>query len=268
MATRSWLRYGWFAPLGLLVLCSAILAGRSEAPERLSLDRQWAAPSLQRPFGSGEGGIDLATFVGHSCLRVLCLSVAVAMLGCLLGVPVGAWAATKRGRFELIVLRTCDLVQSFPTFLLALLVLSTVDAPARWHLGVVFLLTAWAPFARTAHAQSRWVVFSEFVLAARALGASGVYIVRQHLIRHLVGPVTVQIGSCAAGVVLSESALGFVGLGPSDGVSLGALLEQGTVAMLRDSRVLTVAALAIIAANGSLQLASEGLRRSLGIREQ
>jgi ABC-type dipeptide/oligopeptide/nickel transport system permease subunit len=75
--------------------------------------------------------------------------------------------------------------------------------------------------------------------------------------------MTVQLGSCAAGVVLSESALGFVGLGPADGVSLGALLEQGTVAMLIDARVLAIAALAIIATSGSLQMASEGLRKRL-----
>lgn len=263
MVTRSWLRYGWFAPLGALAVIAGVLAARSSSPGRLFLQLEWSAPTAQRPFGSGEGGIDLAAFVGHACLRVLCLAASVALLACLVGVPFGAWAAAKRGRWELVLLRVCDLVQSFPTFLLALLVLSAVEAPARWHLAVVFLLTSWAPFARTAHAQSRWVVASDFVMAARALGATGFQIVGQHLLRHLVGPVTVQIGSCAAGVVLSESALGFVGLGPSDGVSLGALLEQGTMAMLRDSRVLAVAALAIVATNGSLQLASEGLRRTL-----
>jgi peptide/nickel transport system permease protein len=254
---------GWFAPIGLLWVVASLSAARSNVPQRLSLEQVWGPPTIARPLGSAEGGIDIAAFVGHACVRVLLLSAAVAAVSLLLGVPLGAFAAMRRGKFERILIRCCDLLQSFPTFLLALAVLSAVEAPARWHLGLVFLLTAWAPFARLAHAQSLWLVSSEFVMAARALGASRAHIVIRHFLPHLVGPVTVQLGSCAAGVVLSESALAFVGLGPSDGVSLGALLEQGTVAMLRSARVLVIASLAIAATSGSLQLASEGLRRRM-----
>jgi peptide/nickel transport system permease protein len=254
---------GWFVPLVLLLVLTLVLTTRSSVPQRLSLVEVWGSPSTTRPFGSAEGGIDVAAFVGHACVRVLVLSAAVATLSCLVGVPIGALAAIGRGKFETLLVRTCDLFQSFPTFLLALVVLSAVEVPSRWHLGVVFTLTAWAPFARMAHAQARWVVNSEFVLAARALGANLRQILFRHLIPHLVGPMTVQLGSCAAGVVLGESALGFVGLGPSDGVSLGALLEQGTVAMLRAPRVLVIASLAIAATSGALQLTSEGLRRRL-----
>ena len=70
-----------------------------------------------------------------------------------------------------------------------------------------------------------------------------------------------QIGTSAAGVVLGETALGFVGLGPPDGVSLGSLLEQGTLAMLRAPHVLAVGVVAVMLVSGTLQLASEGVRR-------
>ena len=102
---------------------------------------------------------------------------------------------------------------------------------------------------------------SQFVEAARALGLGSVAIVFVHVIPNLLGPVSVQIGTSAAGVVLGETALGFVGLGPPDGVSLGSLIEQGTLAMLRAPHVLTVGAVAVILVSGSLQLASEGVRR-------
>ncbi|HEY5962364.1 MAG TPA: ABC transporter permease subunit, partial [Polyangiaceae bacterium] len=205
----------------------------------------------------------VAAFVGHACIRALLLSAAVAVLSAVIGVPLGALAALRGGRWERTLLRSCDLLQAFPTFLLALAVLSAVQSPQRWHLGVVFLATSWAPFARVAAAVSRAVVRAEFVMAARAIGASVRQLVIRHVIPHLTGPVTVQLGSCAAAIVLSESALGFIGLGPADGVSLGALLEQGTVAMLLDARVLVIASLAVVATSGSLQLASEGLRRLL-----
>jgi peptide/nickel transport system permease protein len=191
---------------------------------------------------------------------VLFLASVVAVISATIGVIVGTIAAGMRGKSERFILSTCDLVQAFPSFLLALAVLAAVERPERWHLGIVFSLVAWAPFARLTHAMAKSVFYAEFVMAARALGASKRHIARVHVIPHLVGPLAVQMGACAAGIVLSESSLGFIGLGPSDGVSLGALLEQGTVAMLREPRVLVVAALAIAITSGALQLASEGLR--------
>jgi peptide/nickel transport system permease protein len=190
----------------------------------------------------------------------LVLAAVVALGAAFIGVLIGTIAAQTRGKVERFVLATCDLVQAFPSFLLALAVLAAVEKPERWHLGIVFSVLAWAPFARLTHAMARSVLHAEFVLAARALGAGKRHIAVVHVIPHLVGPLAVQMGACAAGIVLSESSLGFIGLGPSDGISLGALLEQGTVAMLREPRVLLVGAMAIAATSGALQLASEGLR--------
>jgi peptide/nickel transport system permease protein len=147
--------------------------------------------------------------------------------------------------------------------LLALAVLSAVKTPSRLYIGLVFSVTAWAPFARLAAAQARSLADSQFVEAARALGVPRPRIVLRHVIPNLFGPVAVQIGTTAAGVVLGETALGFVGLGPPDGVSLGAFLEQGTLGMLRAPHVLAVGAITVALVSGTLQLASEGLRRGL-----
>lgn len=250
------------APAALLALVTALLAALSDrSPARLVLDLAWAPPSASRPFGSGDAGVDLLALVSHATVRALALAALVSLFGFLVGTPLGAAAGIFRGRFERWTLRACDLVQSFPTFLLALAVLSAVRSPSRLHIGLVFCVTAWAPFARVAAAQARVLSESQFVEAARALGLGSVAIVFVHVIPNLLGPVSVQIGTSAAGVVLGETALGFVGLGPPDGVSLGSLIEQGTLAMLRAPHVLTVGAVAVILVSGSLQLASEGVRR-------
>lgn len=249
-------------PAAALALVTTLIAALSErSPSRLTLDLAWAPPSASRPFGSGDAGVDLFALVSHATVRALALAAVVSLVGFLVGTPLGAAAGIFRGRFERWTLRACDLVQSFPTFLLALAVLSAVKTPSRLHIGLVFCVTAWAPFARVAAAQARVLSESQFVEAARALGLGGVAIVLVHVIPNLLGPVSVQIGTSAAGVVLGETALGFVGLGPPDGVSLGSLIEQGTLAMLRAPHVLTVGAVAVILVSGTLQLASEGVRR-------
>jgi peptide/nickel transport system permease protein len=227
----------------------------------LTLELAWSPPDALRPLGSGDAGVDLLALVSHATLRALLLAGAVSLCGFALGTPLGAAAGLAGQRLERWTLRACDLVQSFPTFLLALAVLSAVAVPSRVHLGLVFGLTAWAPFARVAAIQARALREAQFVEAARALGAGRVRTLLRHVLPNLLGPVTVQIGTSAAGVVLGETALGFVGLGPADGVSLGVLLEQGTLGMLRAPHVLAVAVGAIALVSGVLQLASEGLRR-------
>jgi ABC-type dipeptide/oligopeptide/nickel transport system permease subunit len=260
---NGWRPFGWFVPLTVLTFSAGILALDNRRPSRLELSRSFARPTTSHPLGFGEGGLDLGAFAGHACLRVLLLALVVSCVSCLIGAFVGVVAAQRRGAIEHFTVRFCDLVQAFPSFLLALAVLSSVAVPERWHLGVVFSLLGWAPFARLTHALARSLFCSEFVLAARAFGASRFHIGWVHIVPHLVGPLAVQMGASAAGVVLGEASLGFIGLGPSDGVSLGALLEQGTVAMLREPRVLLVAASTIALTSGALQMASEGLRNLL-----
>ncbi len=258
------MKRGNLAVVPALVLClvcvvGAILSGSE--PGRMTLELAWSGPSRERWFGSGEAGVNLFALVTHATLRALLLAVTVSAFGFLFGTLVGAIAGIRGGAAERWSLRVCDLVQSFPTFLLALAVLSAVREPSRVHIGVVFCVSVWAPFARIALAQARTLRDAQFVEAATSLGATRVRVLLRHVVPNLLGPVAVQAGTSAAGVVLGETALGFVGLGPADGVSLGALLEQGTLAMLRAPHVLAVGAFAVAAVSGSLQLASEGLRR-------
>lgn len=247
--------------VAVLMVSAALATFSGRSPTRLALDLAWAPPSPSRPFGSGEAGVDVFALVSHGTFRALCLAAGVTAFGFVVGVPFGTVAALGGSGGQRWVLRLCDLVQSFPTFLLALAVLSAVRVPSRWHIGVVFCIAVWAPFARMALVQARAIAGSTYVEAARALGATRRRVVLEHVLPNVLGPVAMQLGTAAAGVVLGETALGFVGLGPKDGVSLGAVLEQGTVGMLRAPHVLLAGTVAVIVVSGSLQLASEGLRR-------
>lgn len=244
-----------FVPLAILVVAAALVSLGARSPMRLEPELSWAEPSWDRPLGSAEGGVDLLALVAHASLRAVVLAAAVALLGFLVGCPLGAAAAVTRGRLERMVTRACDLVQAFPTFLLALVVLSAVRSPSRLHLAGVFLLTAWAPFTRLALAQTRVLRDQAFVEAARALGVTPARVIARHLVPNLLGVVAVQLGGTAAAVVVSEAALSFIGFGSRDGVSLGVVLDQGVSAMLRAPHVLLVGAAAVFVTSVSLMAA-------------
>jgi peptide/nickel transport system permease protein len=254
-------------PIAAIALAQlGFVSASSRSPTRMMLDLSWAPPSQALPFGAGEGGVDLLALVVHASTRALALAVVVSCFGLAVGTALGTAAGLARGSFARAALAACDLVQSFPSFLLALAILSVVRAPSRLHIGLVFALTAWAPFARLSLVQARVLADAQFVDAARALGASSSRVALRHVLPNLFGPVAVQLGTSAAAIVLGETALGFVGLGPRDGVSLGAILEQGTVAMLRAPHVLVFGAIAVALLSGALQLASEALRARFGLR--
>jgi peptide/nickel transport system permease protein len=243
-------------PLGVLVaLSAAACAVVARAPDRLDPIRAWCAPSSERPLGCGEAGVDLLSLVAHAELRGVALAGAVALFGFVVGTPLGAAAALARGRVERFVDRVCDLLQAFPTFLLALAVLSAVRVPSRVHIGFVFAMTAWAPFARLALVQTRVLRDAAFVEAATALGARRAEVLGRHVLPNLLGVVAVQLGSTGAALVVSEAALAFVGLGPRDGVSLGGVLDQGVAAMLRAPHVLAVGALCVFATSIAMLVA-------------
>jgi peptide/nickel transport system permease protein len=259
--TRAGRRALDLVPLALVVAACALGSLRTDGPVgRLVPVRAWWAPSTASPLGYGEAGVDLTSVVASAELRAIVLAVTVAMVGFLLGTPLGAAAALARGRFERAAERACDLVQAFPTFVLALAVLSAVRTPSRVHIGVVFALTAWAPFARLALAQARVLRDAAFVEAAVALGRGRSAVLLHHVLPNLLGVVAVQLGSTAAAVVVSEAGLAFVGLGPPDGVSLGGVLDQGVAAMLRAPHVLIVGAAAVFVASASLLAAGRAVR--------
>jgi len=242
----------------LVAIASASLAfalGASHPPDRLDPAIAWCTPSPGHWLGCGEGGIDLLPLVANAELRGIALAVGVALFGFAFGTPLGAVAALARGRVERGVLRACDLLQAFPTFLLALAVLSAVRAPSRAHLFFVFALTAWAPFARLALVQTRVLRDQTFIEAARALGLPPVSVLRRHVLPNLLGVGAVQLGATGAAIVVSEAALGFVGFGPRDGVSLGSVMDQGVAAMLKAPHVLFVGAVAVFATSAAMMLA-------------
>jgi len=249
-------------PLGLVVGVSAFIALTGTAsPTRLDPRLSWCSPSSAHWLGCGEGGVDLLALLARAELGGVALAVSVALFGFVVGTPLGASAALARGRFERAVARTADLIQAFPTFLFALVVLSAVRSPNRLHLGLVFAATAWAPFARLALAQTRVLRDATFLEAAAALGVGRVRVVLRHLVPHLLGVVAVQLGATGSAIVVSEAALAFVGLGPRDGVSLGAVMDQGVAAMLRAPHVLVVGAVSIFVTSVSLLLAGRAVER-------
>ena len=147
------------------------------------------------------------------------------------GVTLGALAGYFGGRTDMVISRLIELVMSLPTIILILALFAVVGQPGVLFLTVVIGLTRWESIARYTRGEVLRLKESDYVLAARGLGASRPRIIFRHILPTALAPVVVTLSFGIASAILIESALSLLGVGvrpptPSWGRILGDWLEH------------------------------------------
>ncbi len=196
------------------VLATALVAAvwTPFSTTRVNLRARLRAPDATYWLGADEFGRDvLSRLMAGAATSV---TVAAATVACALavGVLIGLVAGFARGWTDRALMSLNDALLAFPGILLALGLLAVIG-PSKW--GIVLALgLAYAPMAaRVVRGSVLSIREREFVEASRALGNSEAYTLLRHVLPHTVSPLTVLATSMFGWVILSESALSFLGLG-------------------------------------------------------
>jgi len=226
-------------PIGVfIVLCFFVIAliGPWVAPyDPMSIDllHEYESPSRAHWLGTGDNGIDILSALLHGARLAAVVGVVVVGVSMAVGTFVGTWAGYYGRLADHLVTGVADLVQAFPAIILNIAVLALVARPGLIHLIVALLVNGWVLYARLARAETLSLREREFVEAARALGVPAHRVMGRHVIPNLLGPLVIQATTGLGVVILAESTLSFLGLGPGKAISWGALLDQGTSVLLR-----------------------------------
>jgi peptide/nickel transport system permease protein len=197
-------------------------------PAAVDLSLQLAGPSAAHPFGNDENGHDLLSQVIFGSRVALTVGLASVALSMLLGMLLGSLAGYFGGFVDEAVMRLVDIVMAFPGLLLAIAIIAVTREPSELTVVAALSATGWAGYARLVRAEFLALREREFVLAARALGASPPRVITRHILPNALAAVTVQATFGLAASILAEAGLSFLGLGPQGTQSWGALLDQGT----------------------------------------
>jgi peptide/nickel transport system permease protein len=140
---------------------------------------------------------------------------------------IGVWVATQGGWASAIVMRLVDVIMSFPSLLMALVVLYVLG-PSPANIVLVLAITRLPIFIRTARSQALEIKERPFVKSARVTGAGTLHIARKHVVP-LVLPTVLTVASLEfAFIILAESALSFLGVGVQPpGMTWGLMVSQG-----------------------------------------
>jgi peptide/nickel transport system permease protein len=224
----------------LAVILFAVLAGPFiwRVPiNEIDFAAKLQGPSLTHPLGTDDLGQDLLSRLIYGGRISIAVGFAAMVVAIFFGVLVGAIAGMSSGRVDAALMWVTDLFLSLPQLPLLLLVIYLFREPVKGVLGVeggAFVLivaviggTRWMSAARLVRAQFLSLREKEFVEAARALGASRLRQVTQHILPNALGPVIVVATIDVAAAIIAESTLSFLGLGfPSDVPTWGSVLRD------------------------------------------
>ena len=178
-------------------------------------------------FGTDANGRDLLTRIlvaGRISLAVGALASIVA-LG--IGVTYGAIAGYVGGRVDGAMMRLVDIVYALP-FIFLVIVLLVFFGRSLWLIFIAIGAVEWLDMARIVRGQTLSLKRREFVLAARALGATDRGIVAHHIVPNMSGPIVAYLALLVPRVILAESFLSFLGIGVQEPLtSWGVLIADG-----------------------------------------
>jgi peptide/nickel transport system permease protein len=230
-------------------------------------------PSAGAPLGTDALGRDVWARVAGGAGTSLWIAFAATALSIVAGVAIGIVAGYAGGRVDNALMRLADLALAFPFLLLAIFLAAllrgsaavTSNAPVIIPLAVV----GWTTFARVVRAKALTLARSDYVQAARGLGASHVRVLVHHVLPNLAGVVIVAAAFGFAQNLLAESALSYLGLGPPPPApTWGRMLFEGR-AYYRTAPWLVIApGVAIVLAVVAFNLLGEGLRTRLDPKER
>ena len=250
------------AVLGLLVVAAVAAPWLGHAtPDALDLAHRRAAPSLAHWFGTDELGRDLLTRVLFGARISLAVGLLSALIAGALGVAVGAISGFAGGAIDAVLMRITDAVLSVPRLLL----LMAAAAAVQPSVGVLVLLVGgvgWMETARVTRAAFLSSRDREFVLAARACGASPARLVLAHLLPNAAAVIIVSMTLAVGRGVLLESALSFFGVGVQPpAASWGNMLYQAQTTMSTEPWLALVPGMFIFVTSVSINLVGDELSR-------
>ena len=270
---RSAFQEGWAtfarnraAVVGLivLVLITAIallapwIAPHDPTAQNLALRRE--GPSADAWLGRDAFGRDILSRIMLGARATLLAAAGAVLLSGVVGTVIGIVAAYRGGIADSLLMRSMDLVLSFPYFLLAILVVA-VAGPSLRNAAIAVGITYIPQYARVVRGATLEVVGKEYVEAAHASGLRGLRIAIRHILPNISAPIIVITTVGLALAIVSVSSLSFLGLGaqpPSP--EWGAMLADGRQYVASAPHVSIFPGLAILATVLSLNLVGDGFR--------
>lgn len=222
------------------------------------IENELIFPGSDFLLGTDIFGRSLLEVISQGLTYSLFLAISVSLLAVCIGIIVGYLSVKGHRVVSSISDLVTNLIFIFPSILIAIMVMSITGQSL---LGLLFVLvfTGWPGYARIARGESQRVIALSFVEAAKAIGVGELRLFFKCILPSIAPVLIVNVVLGISGVVISEAALGFLGLGGSE-YSWGALLSMGKTVLLEAPYIVVFLSLFLSGLIIGLNLLGDGLR--------
>jgi len=217
-------------------------------------------PSAQHWFGTDNVGRDILSRVLYGARISPLIAFIVLLIAGAIGIPLGLAAGYFGGWLDEVIMRVTDIFLAFPPLLLALAFAAVL--PATLTTVIIAIAISWWPwYVRLIRGQAASVSGRPYIEACRALGIPRRRIILRHILPNSITPLIVQMSLDVGGVILTASALSFLGLGPQDPIpDWGLMVSEGQAYFPTAWWVVTFPGIAILLTAFAFNLLGDGLR--------
>ncbi|MCF8053795.1 MAG: ABC transporter permease [Deltaproteobacteria bacterium] len=274
MSSSGWSRLlkNRMALSGLIIVgsvCAIALLAETLAPycpNAIDVHSILLPPSFTHPLGTDQLGRDVLSRMIWGAEISLKVGLVATGLSLVIGTMLGMLAGYYGGWVDSLIMRFVDIMLCFPSLFLVLAVIAFLE-PSIINIMVVIGLTSWMGIARLVRADFISLKERDFVLAARAVGASDMRIIFHHILPNAMASILVAATLGVAGAILAESALSFLGIGVQPPTpSWGNILMGGKDNMDIAWWLSVFPGLAIVITVIAYNLLGEGIRDALDPR--
>jgi peptide/nickel transport system permease protein len=178
------------------------------------------------PLGTDNKGRDMLAMLVSGARISLLVGLLATGIAIFLGTFLGVLSAYLGGWVDNALMRFTDIMMTFPFFLLLVLIVF-IFGPSLAIIVIVIGLTGWTGAARLIRSETLSLRTRDFITASKALGASDARVIFNHLIPNVSSLIIVMASLSIPGVIMSEAALSFIGLGDPMSTSWGTILNTG-----------------------------------------
>jgi peptide/nickel transport system permease protein len=267
-------RRNWLAMIGLVFLVLIILVALFAPklapydPAKIDLLAVNAPISSKHWLGTDTIGRDVFSRLLYGSRVSLLVGFSVAAGTVVLGSVIGAVAGYFGGWIDTALMRFIDVMLSFPSLFLNILVLALFGGHFV-YLILILVFTSWMGVARLVRGQFLQLREMQYVEAARAIGVPRYQIMFNHLLRNATGPIIVSATLTIGGAMLSEAGLSFLGLGVQPPqTSWGQMLSNSQEYMLVNPEFALYPGLCIFLTVLAINFVGDGIRDALDPRQR
>ena len=223
-----------FLVLGLIVvLCIFAEVIMTHDPSYLNLKDVSSPPSSKFLFGTDTMGRDIFSMIWHGGRISLFIGFLATVISTTIAIIYGTVSACSNSYIDDLMMRITEVMLTIPSILVIIFIQGIIGDSSVVSLAFIIGITSWMNIAKVVRAEVSQIKNSEYILAAKTMGAGFFHILKEHLVLNFIPAIMFMVVTNIAGAIGTEATLSFLGIGlPVDIISWGSMLSLADSALL------------------------------------